>query len=183
MLTLVIGGARSGKSGYALSLGEGREDVVFVATASVEDDAEMLDRIERHRAERPRSWKTLEAPIAVVETIESSPESALVVVDCITLWISNLQFAQRELTRDEREGRIVAKVCALAELGERRDLVVVTNEVGAGLVPETAVGREFRDLQGRANQALAGAAKRVVWMVAGVPVPIKSPRLDSAASK
>lgn len=174
MLTLVLGGARSGKSAYAQSLLSGR--VVFVATAPAQaEDPEMAARIARHRASRPPHWKTLEAPLDLLEAVRSAePQDAAILVDCVTLWVSNLLYTHRGLDRRERESRILGAAQAFGGLGHRREIVAVTNEVGSGLVPETEVGREFRDLQGRVNQILAGAASRVVLMAAGIPLAIKS---------
>jgi adenosylcobinamide kinase/adenosylcobinamide-phosphate guanylyltransferase len=174
MLTVVLGGARSGKSAYAQSLLSG--PVVYVATAPADaNDPEMVARIARHRASRPPHWKTVEASLDLVGAVRSAePRDATVLVDCVTLWVSNLLYEYRRLDRTERESLIVGGARAFGELGQRREIVAVTNEVGSGLVPETEVGREFRDLQGRVNQILAGAASRVVLMAAGIPVAIKS---------
>lgn len=174
MLTVVLGGARSGKSAYAQSLLTGQ--VVFVATAPIDaNDPEMAERIARHRAGRPPHWTTVEAPLDLVETVRSvEPLDAAVLVDCVTLWVSNLLYEHRGLDRMKRESLILTEAQAFGELGRGREIVAVTNEVGSGLVPETEVGREFRDLQGRVNQILAGAASRVVLMAAGIPLAIKS---------
>ena len=174
MLIVVLGGVRSGKSAYAQSLLSGQ--VVYVATAPTDpNDPEMVERIARHRAGRPSHWKTVEAPLDLVEAVRSAePRDAAVLVDCVTLWISNLLYEHRGLDRTERERLIVGSARAFGELGQEREIVAVTNEVGSGLVPETEVGREFRDLQGRVNQILAGVASRVVLMTAGIPLAIKS---------
>lgn len=176
MLTLVIGGARSGKSRFAQALcaERQRQPVVFVATAPSAGDPEMAERIRRHQAGRPAGWTTIEAPLELVSAVRSAaPQDAVVLVDCVTLWLSNLLFRHRELDRDAREPRILAEVEALAGALGERESVAVTNEVGMGIVPESAVAREFRDLQGRSNQILAETARRVVLMVAGLPMTLK----------
>jgi adenosylcobinamide kinase / adenosylcobinamide-phosphate guanylyltransferase len=176
LLTLVIGGARSGKSRYAQTLCAKRERVVVVATARPDDDPEMEARIRRHRADRPAHWTTIEEPLDLVSAVGRASDGATVLVDCVTLWLSNLQFQYRGLDPLSRETRILGEVAALARaVGERdADAVFVTNEVGEGIVPDSSVAREFRDLQGRANQILAGDAELVVLMVAGLPVTVKS---------
>jgi adenosylcobinamide kinase / adenosylcobinamide-phosphate guanylyltransferase len=173
LLTLVIGGARSGKSRFAQTLCTGAPRVVFVATASQDDDDEMAERIRRHQAERPAHWTTIEAPIDLVSAVRDAAPTDAVLVDCVTLWISNLMFRDRQLERPSREERILAEVKALAGLLGERQAVAVTNEVGEGIVPDSSVAREFRDVQGRANQILAEAAARVVLMVAGLPIEVK----------
>ncbi|HSF16289.1 MAG TPA: bifunctional adenosylcobinamide kinase/adenosylcobinamide-phosphate guanylyltransferase [Vicinamibacteria bacterium] len=172
MLTLVLGGARSGKSRYARSLLDASDSVVFVATATP-SDSEMADRIERHRAERPPQWKTIEAPLDVPAAVAEQPEGTAVLLDCVTLWISNLFFEHRDRNRNDRERLVLEALKSLTQLARGRNLIVVSNEVGSGLVPESSVGREFRDLQGLANQFIAREADRVVLVVAGLPVEIR----------
>lgn len=175
MLTLVLGGARSGKSRYAQSLAAAAGGpVLFVATAapvSPAEDPEMAARIARHRADRPRHWTTLEAPLDVVAAVRSA--ETLVLVDCVTLWISNLLYEHRALEPASREKTILGEVEALAAILRERQAVAVSNEVGEGVVPETPLAREFRDLQGHANQILAREASRVVLLVAGIPLTLK----------
>jgi adenosylcobinamide kinase/adenosylcobinamide-phosphate guanylyltransferase len=175
VLTLVLGGARSGKSRHAQSLAAAASGpVVFVATAapvSPDEDPEMAAKIARHRADRPPHWKTLEAPFDLVAAVRST--DGIVLVDCVTLWISNLLYEHRALDRAERERRIVGEVEALATALREREAIVVTNEVGEGIVPETPLAREFRDLQGQANQLLAREASRVVFLIAGIPMTVK----------
>ena len=152
MLTLLIGGARSGKSSLALELAAG--EVVFVATAEA-GDAEMAARIDAHRAERPESWATVEAPRDLAGALRAAPADACVVVDCLTLWVAN--------TMDEDAAREAASVAA----SRRGDTIVVTNEVGMGIVPANELAREYRDLLGRVNALWADAADRVLLVVAG----------------
>ena len=174
MLTLVLGGARSGKSRYAQSLCNGATRVVFLATARAEGDEEMQARIERHRAERPRQWQTIEEPLAVVSAVRESNSTATVLVDCVTNWLANLAWEHRTLSEEEQQKRILSEVTELARAAGERRVVAVSNEVGGGIVPESPVGRSFRDLQGTANQVLAREAGLVVLMVAGLPWTIKN---------
>src|SRR5262249_36986059 len=148
MLTLVLGGARSGKSRYAQTLcGEG--PVVYVATAEAGDDPEMASRIARHRAVRPSSWTTIEAPLDLVTAVSAAqPEQAVVLIDCVTIWVSNLMWAHRTSPDDEVERMVTQALEALSTAGQRRDVIIVSNEVGQGIVPSEPVGRKFRDLQG-----------------------------------
>ena len=175
MLTLVLGGARSGKSLHAQFLAAAAGGpVLFVATAaavSPDEDPEMAERVARHRADRPSHWKTLEAPLDVVGAVRSA--EAVVLVDCVTLWISNLLYEHRALEGASREKKILGEVEALAAVLREREAVAVSNEVGEGIVPETRLAREFRDLQGQANQILARQASRVVLLVAGIPLTLK----------
>jgi adenosylcobinamide kinase/adenosylcobinamide-phosphate guanylyltransferase len=167
---LVLGGARSGKSAYALQRAqqwEGR--LVYLATAEGRDE-EMKQRIARHRAQRrSRRWVTIEEPLEVVWQLKEMDESlGAVVLDCITVWVSNALFANQ---REELENQV-------AELVEEIPLfpfhfLAISNEVGLGLVPDTPVGREYRDLLGTVNQRLAQACKEVVFMTAGLPVKVK----------
>lgn len=183
--TLVLGGARSGKSAFAERLvTESRRPRLYVATAQA-GDGEMSERIRHHRERRGDGWQTFEEPLALVEVLrkyagpllplreKGAPDQAIL-VDCLTLWLSNLLFAERDLDRE------TAALCdALAELPS--GIVLVSNEIGMGLVPETALGRRFRDAQGRLNQAVAAAVPRVVFVAAGLPLWLKSPPPAGAA--
>jgi adenosylcobinamide kinase/adenosylcobinamide-phosphate guanylyltransferase len=175
VLTLVLGGARSGKSRYSQSLAAASGGpVLFIATApsiAPHEDPEMAARIARHQAERPAHWKTLETPLGVADAVRSA--DALVLVDCVTLFVSNLLYEHRALARASREKRIIGEVEALAAVLREREAIAVSNQVGEGIVPETPLAREFRDLQGQANQILARAASRVVLLVAGIPLTLK----------
>ncbi len=175
--TLILGGARSGKSRYALELGESvSEDRVFVATG-VGFDVGMRERIDRHRADRDVSWRTVEEAVRVWDVIESEcREGRVVVLDCLTLWLNNLMLEDRDVESDieqlveSLEGLTVPPPNPLLKEGE---LILVSNEIGLGLVPDTELGREFRDLHGRMNQRVAGACDRVLFMVAGLAVVVK----------
>ncbi|NWG30200.1 MAG: bifunctional adenosylcobinamide kinase/adenosylcobinamide-phosphate guanylyltransferase [Rhodocyclaceae bacterium] len=165
MIELVLGGARSGKSGYAAQRAEAtRLPVVYLATAQALDE-EMRERIAHHRAERPDAWRTVEEPLALAAALarEAAPGRCLL-VDCLTLWLSNLLLAGRE-------EEIEALIAALPALPGA--LILVSNEVGWGIVPENALARRFRDEQGRLNQRIAQLADRVTLIAAGLPLVLK----------
>jgi adenosyl cobinamide kinase/adenosyl cobinamide phosphate guanylyltransferase len=158
---LVLGGARSGKSALAVRLGrDSGLPVTFIATATPGDD-EMGLRIEQHRSERPPEWSTVEEPLDLVAAIQAAPAGAFVIVDCLTLWVANLLEAHRP----------AGEIQALAEQAARelsmRHAVVVTNEVGLGIVPDNELARAFRDVLGAVNVAFANCAERSLLMVAG----------------
>lgn len=164
---LVLGGARSGKSAYALKMAEASAaSRIFLATAEPFDD-EMRARIEAHRRERGDRWTTREAPIALVAAIdEAAGPQRIVLVDCLTLWLNNLIYRQID------PSAAIDDLCsAIARL--TGPVILVSNELGLGLVPETPVGRSFRDWQGRLNSAVARACDSVVLIVAGLPLPLK----------
>jgi adenosylcobinamide kinase/adenosylcobinamide-phosphate guanylyltransferase len=164
---LVLGGARSGKSTYAEGLvtASGLRPV-YVATAE-RGDTEMAERIAHHRARRGPAWRTLEEPLALEAALaDNAGGDRAVLVDCLTLWLSNLMHSGAD---PEARGRALCE--ALSRLPGL--LVFVSNEVGLGLVPETPLGRRFRDAQGRLNQALAAVADRVVFVAAGLPLVLK----------
>ncbi len=165
---LITGGTRSGKSRHALALAEslaGKK--VFLATAEPLDE-EMAERIARHKQERGPDWETLEEPLDPAAQIEQA-DAGVLILDCLTLWISNLMMQDRE-----RESILHAVEGLIAESARRkRTLIVITNEVGAGIVPDNALSRRFRDIAGEANQRIAAAFDEVVHMVSGIPVTIK----------
>ena len=163
----VLGGARSGKSRYAQSRAETLTgDPVFVATAEPFDD-EMRDRIARHRADRDARWRTIEAPRDLPATLDTlNAPDAVVLVDCLTLWLSNLLLAGADLDQAE------ADLCA-AIGGFPGHIILVSNEVGLGIVPDNALARRFGDAAGRLNQAVARVAGEVVLMTAGLPLTLK----------
>lgn len=162
--TLILGGARSGKSDLAVQLGVAwGGPVTFVATCEPGDDDSLASRIARHRADRPSSWRTVEDAIAVPETVHRSPIGSLVIVDCVSLWIARL--LMDGLTEDDATQRASAlsRACAVRDA----PVLLVSNEVGLGVHPSTPLGSEFRDVLGRANRCLADAANRSVLLIAG----------------
>jgi adenosylcobinamide kinase/adenosylcobinamide-phosphate guanylyltransferase len=169
-VTLVLGGVRSGKSRYALQLAAQSDRVVFVATARNSDD-EMRRKIERHRAERPEEWLTVEEPLELPAVLaRHGADCDVIVVDCLTIFAANLLEAEGE-DRDAIE-RSVAALCAALRSVDCA-VVLVSNEVGSGVVPAYPLGRRYRDLLGEINQSVARAADDVVLMVAGLPLALK----------
>lgn len=166
-LTLVIGGARSGKSRYAEAIVCALPPPwLYVATAEALDD-EMRGRIAYHRDRRDEGWQTVDAPRDLPKTIQRLSDARHpMLVDCLTLWLSNCLLADRDL--DEVTDRLLAALEKAAG-----PVVIVSNEVGLGIVPDTPLGRRFRDAQGRLNQRVAGMADRVVMMIAGLPLTVK----------
>ena len=164
---LVLGGARSGKSRYAQTLAEEIGlDLLLIATAEAHDE-EMEARIARHKADRDERWSLVEAPINLAAQISGrAKEGRLIVVDCLTLWLSNVMLAGRDIDAMQ-EG--------LASVVEKAQgpLILISNEVGQGIVPSTPMGRQFRDAQGRLNQRLAQACSDVVLVSAGLPLQLK----------
>jgi len=165
-VTLVLGGARSGKSRYAESLVTAQPHPwVYIATAEARDD-EMAARIAAHQARRTEGWLTIEAPHELPEALRTAPQSAAVLVDCLTLWLSNVMHAKFDI--DDITLKLEEALHARTGL-----TVLVSNEVGLGIVPDNALARSFRDAQGLLNQRLADVASRVVFMVAGLPLTVK----------
>jgi adenosylcobinamide kinase / adenosylcobinamide-phosphate guanylyltransferase len=167
-VTLVLGGARSGKSAYGERLIEACGRGLYLATAEA-GDAEMAERIRHHRERRGGAWETVEEPLELAAMLarHARPDRPIL-VDCLTLWLSNLLGAERTI-----EAESAALLGALPALPGA--VVFVSNEVGLGIVPSTPLGRAFRDHAGRINQAIAGAAHRVVFVAAGLPLPLKEP--------
>lgn len=176
-LTLILGGARSGKSSHALKLAEeSQKAVTFIATAQAYDD-EMSARIQKHKAERPASWQTLELPLHI-ESNASQIKSELVILDCVTLWVTNLlmQFVKDDLVdvspfMHAAQAETEALLEAIRTTGQ--EWLIVSNEVGLGLVPPYQMGRVYRDALGWVNQRLAKEADTVLFMVAGIPMLVK----------
>lgn len=174
---LVVGGCRSGKSDHALVLArEMGNHRIFVATCVPHDD-EMQSRVDRHRQERDGTWTTLEVPLDLAGAIRRHSASAdVMLVDCLTLWLSNM------LMEPFTDDRVQAGIDDLAEAvrSAPHGIILVSNEVGAGIVPDNRLARRYRDLAGWANQAMAAVCDRVVWTVAGIPVTIKPSTPHSA---
>jgi adenosylcobinamide kinase/adenosylcobinamide-phosphate guanylyltransferase len=180
-LILILGGARSGKSTFAQGLaGElGGERVLYVATAEAEDE-EMRRRIERHRRERPAGWGTLEARRNVGQAIqEGYGDAKAVLVDCLTVLVSNRLLAFEDAFAPEVEAAVMTEVEELAACAQivPGSFIVVSNEVGMGVVPPYPLGRAYRDLLGKANQVLARRADEVYLLVAGLPLTLKGEQI------
>ena len=176
-LILILGGARSGKSTAAeqMALERGGDDVLYIATAQAWDD-EMRERINNHRKKRPAAWRTVEAPQHVAEALSDVALPSVVLLDCMTLLASNVLLTLPEDASQEQANQaIMAEVEALlAFLRESKSTwIMVSNEVGMGIVPAYRLGRLYRDALGTANQRLARAAERVILMVAGLPWELK----------
>jgi adenosyl cobinamide kinase/adenosyl cobinamide phosphate guanylyltransferase len=183
-LTLITGGARSGKSTFAQRLAQAHgAAVLFVATAEPLDD-EMAAKIARHREERAQHWRTLEAPRAIASTLAKTPAAPVVLLDCVTLWVSNLLLAEGA-TWEAAEAELEALLTWHRTSGG--ELIVVTNEVGLGIVPADPLSRTYREWLGFFNQRLAQAARQVYLCVSGIPVELKAlaqtpgsdPRIDA----
>ncbi len=169
--TLVIGGCRSGKSRHALQLAEriSGNQKIFIATCDPKDN-EMLDRVRRHQAERKPPWQTVEAPLNITNTIrEIRTKADVILIDCLTLWTSNILLARPETGDLESWATDLDSTLKL----DGCPIIMVTNEVGTGIVPENRLARRFRDMTGFLNQRIAGCCDQVIWMVAGIPVTIK----------
>lgn len=168
---LVIGGCKSGKSRHALALAASVTPPrrLFIATC-VPRDEEMHLRVARHQAERGPEWCTLEEPLRLAEAIRGhSGQTDLILVDCLTLWLSNLMLADESLEGLER--RLSELMAAVEKAG--CPVIIVSNEVGAGIVPENSLARRFRDAAGMMNQTVAAGVERVTWVVAGIPLTVK----------
>jgi adenosylcobinamide kinase / adenosylcobinamide-phosphate guanylyltransferase len=169
-VTLVLGGVRSGKSRYGLQLAARRDRVTFLATAERREDEEMQRKIERHRAERPEHWTTIEEPLNLAAVIGSVSGCDLLLIDCLTLFAGKLlevfgdDFAAISENIDRLCAALKASPCSI---------VLVSNEVGSGVVPAFELGRRYRDLLGEINQRVAAIADHVVLMVAGLPLTLK----------
>lgn len=165
-LTFILGGARSGKSRHAEELVSALPAPwLYIATAQA-FDREMEERIALHRSRRGPGWETVEAPLDLAQALEAAAEGRPVLVDCLTLWLSNHMLAGHDIDREtERLHSVLSR--------PRGSWLVVANEVGLGIVPETPLGRRFRDAAGRLNQQVAASATRVLFMVAGLPMQVK----------
>jgi len=170
-IILVTGGTRSGKSYTALRLAEGYKSKVFIATAEAFDD-EMRLRIAKHKAERGNEWQTIEAPLDLSNAIANVHDStAVIVVDCLTVWLSNLMYHNESITEDSLPCSTL--LIALKQSCVAR-IILVTNEVGMGIVPNHPLGRRFRDIAGRLNQRVGTIANQVIFVVCGQCLVIKS---------
>ncbi len=170
-ITFVIGGCRSGKSDYALNrANEIKTGIKYFVATSVPTDAEMEKRVQKHQGERGPEWQTIEEPVKLHEIIDQyAPKAGVILVDCLTLWVSNLMFASYD------SDQVEAAVLKLEKSLEQSECPVflVSNEVGLGIVPENTLARQFRDFAGLVNRRIAKAADKVVMTVAGIDVQIK----------
>jgi adenosylcobinamide kinase / adenosylcobinamide-phosphate guanylyltransferase len=177
-LILLLGGARAGKSSYALQLAhfrEARDGVCFIATAQGLDE-DMSARIARHREERPSHWQTIEEPYRIDQALRNASEAAVVIVDCLTLFVSNWLLRCEDEHECEQTVRRITRDFLEVVNSQRQTVICVSNEAGLGVVPETRMGRIFRDVLGRVNQDFAMAADEVYLLVAGLPLRIKPPK-------
>lgn len=169
-IILITGGCRSGKSRHALTLARNIPgEKLFVATAEALD-SEMTERIARHRQEREQGWETHEEPTELVEVFKQlETRSGILILDCLTLWLSNLLIKNYDQEHISKEASRLIDQCEQM----RCQVIIVTNEVGAGIVPENKLAREFRDLVGGVNQLVARRSDEVIHMVSGIPTTIK----------
>jgi len=174
-IILITGGARSGKSGYAQNIAEslpGKRAYVATCPAPSEDDVEMLERVIRHQQDRTgNDWITIEEETDLQSVLNGHADVNILLIDCLTLWISNLIHHSQDLIEDD-----LTKICQeLIQLSKQRlgTVIFVTNEVGCGVVPANAVARKFRDLSGRCNQAIARGADEVIFFSCGLPLFLK----------
>jgi adenosylcobinamide kinase/adenosylcobinamide-phosphate guanylyltransferase len=177
-LTLIIGGTRSGKSAFATALAEKHKYVCYIATADSKqssqiDDNEMLERIQKHRENRPAEWKTVEAPLELDKAVSNLTGNLdVVLIDCITIYVTNMLLGSH---KEEGEAYIidaVNKLCSVCKSAPFH-VIIVTNEVGYGVVPDNALSRQFRDIAGYANQIIARKADNVYLVTAGIESKIK----------
>lgn len=176
---LVIGGARSGKSHFAEKMAAMlSNDVIYVATARINDE-EMYDRVKQHCIRRPSGWKTVEETHQLANILNSLPEGSVVIIDCLTIWMSNLLLDElmprKRATSGEKEKYILNEARNIVGVARNKKLrlIMVSNEVGYGLVPEYELGRIYRDIAGRVNQQIAKQADKVFLVAAGIPIDLK----------
>lgn len=173
MITFVLGGAKSGKTSWALRYAEGLrgfKNYYYLATAQALDE-EMQEKIEKHKKERPSFWKLLEEPLNISDHLERLSNScSLILLDCLTLWISNLLYLKRDL---DRESERLIKVLKNYQRRESSWIIIISNEVGLGIVPENKLARDYRELSGSLNQRVAGVADEVYFIVAGLSITLK----------
>lgn len=168
---LITGGTRSGKSSAALRLAQGFKSKVFIATAEAFDD-EMRARIAKHKVERGNEWKTIEAPLDLSKAIASVQDGkAVILVDCLTVWLGNLMFHDESISEDSVPCSTLLDALRQSPVAR---IILVTNEVGMGIVPDHPLGRRFRDIAGRLNQRVGAVADQVILVVCGQCLTIKS---------
>lgn len=167
-LIFVTGGARSGKSSFAEQLAKKQNsDVTYLATAQA-FDTEMRDRITRHQNDRPHTWKTIEEPLNIPQTVKQI-QTPMILLDCLSLWVSNMILADLE------DKQILAMTDELLDTLQNKQAILVTNEVGLGIVPENALARRYRDTLGWVNQKCAASSHEAWMLVSGLPIQLKNP--------
>lgn len=168
-ITFILGGARSGKSSYALKIAKDRPGkVAFIATCEAKDK-EMKGRIAIHRTTRPSHWTTFEEPRNIDKRAgKISPSFKTVIIDCLTLWITNLMMENMTPASIEKKARQLVSIMKKM----KADSIVVSNEVGLGIVPDNKLARDFRDIAGRVNQIIAGRSDKVYFMISGIPMKL-----------
>lgn len=177
MITLILGGARSGKSSFAEKLAQevGGDQVIYLATAEAKD-SEMKKRIKHHQNSRNNKWKTIEEPLSLGEVLSSISEGRVVLIDCITIFLSNILFSDtgenQKIDFAKKEVEIMNKSEKIIKESKNKEVILVSNEIGMGVVPDNELGREFRDIAGRVNQFLAKKADEVYITIAGIPVEL-----------
>lgn len=169
----ILGGARSGKSSYALKLAkETSRKVVYIATAEI-GDSEMHKRINKHKDSRPKYWKTIEEPLNLLDALnECKDKCEVIIIDCLTLFLSNLMHKGLKTEMLTKTIKDLTRCIA----GGQKTVLLISNEVGLGIVPENKLAREFRDIAGLANQIIAQEADEVVFIQAGIPIKLKTGR-------
>jgi len=169
-LTFITGGARSGKSSFAEKLAvKSAKDRLYIATMQGLDE-EMKERIKRHKKQRGESWRTIEEPLDLLPCLKKENKNETVIlIDCLTLWVTNRMLNGEKEVEILKAAENIAKFCA----GAKAKVIVVSNEVGMGLVPDNKLGRDFRDIQGRVNRIFAERAAKVFFMVSGIPLEAK----------
>ncbi len=172
-LTLILGGARSGKSSFAVGLAKKYNNVAYVATAQALDD-EMRDRIEQHKRQRPASWQVVESPNNVSSVVKSIQlEAGLILIDCLTLYVTNMLLDDnKKEAKEEYITNEIEQLCTSSK-NSAADVIMVSNEVGLGIVPADPVSRTFRDIAGKVNQIAASQADEVYFLSAGIPQKLK----------
>ncbi len=172
-LVFILGGARSGKSSFALKLAvsiKGKR--LYIATAEALDE-EMAERIRKHKKERGNNWTTIEEPIKIADIIKKNKKYDVILIDCLTLWISNLMHKENRSKGQGASGRKNIETLIDTCANSKTNIIIVSNEVGLGIVPDNPLAREFRDIAGFANQKMAEAADEVYFTVSGIPMRMK----------
>lgn len=165
-LSLVLGGASSGKSVFAEGLVRGSTlDPVYIATAQIWD-AEMAEKVAAHKAQRGAGWRTVEEPLAIAEVLASAHKTDAILIDCATLWLTNLILSEADVSAAEERLMAALQTCSAP-------VVIVSNEVGMGIVPDNALARQFRTAQGGLNRRLAAQSDLTVMVIAGLPLVLK----------